>query len=183
MNEYQEWRDIPGYEGLYQASDLGNIRSLRRLMDKSATSGLRILKKVLKFGKTEQGRLQVTLSRQTPGERYTTTTRYLVHRLVYAAFNGPIPDSCDVRHEDKNYLNNIPSNLVLGGTQRGAHRSAAQLTEDAVLLIRHSKARQADLAKEYGISQAAVSHIRNFKTWKHLTRQPIPTPSLFDDQE
>jgi hypothetical protein len=196
LDEYEEWRDIPGYVGLYQASSHGRVRSVARLLQSSIDEGLRIHKTLLKPGTNKQGRLGVILSKpvwlsETPGIK-----RYQVHRLVYAAFHGEIPEGAHVLHKDGNHLDNAITNLYLGnhlqnmrdkrrhGTQtEGEDHPASKLDEDAVIRIRYGNEKQKVLAKEYGISQAAVSHIRNFKTWKHLTRQLIPAPSLFDDQE
>lgn len=82
------WKPIPGYEGLYWASDLGRVKSLGN--DKKRKE------KILRPRKTK-GYLQVALCKDGK------VKRLYVHRLVWIAFNGPIPEGYDCNHinEDK----------------------------------------------------------------------------------
>lgn len=103
----EEWKDIPDYEGYYQASNLGNVRSLDREVAGKAGS-VRILKgKVLKPAMDRDGYLQIMLSKE--GKRKW----FKVHRLVYAAFNGAIPHDMQVNHIDEDKTNNRLENLNL----------------------------------------------------------------------
>lgn len=92
------WVCVPGYEGLYEVSDEGNVRSLRR-----ATTSGRILKLI-----RSRGYCFVTLSRN--GHERSQA----VHVLVLAAFIGPRPDGMDIRHLDGNGENNRLDNLAYG---------------------------------------------------------------------
>ena len=98
--EPEHWLPVADYEGLYEVSDLGQVRSLPR----RTTSG-RVLKPqpVSKFG-----HLEASLSRNGK------VSRQLVHRLVLAAFVGPCPEGEEVRHLDGNPGNNRLSNLAYG---------------------------------------------------------------------
>ena len=98
MGTYRaEWRDIEGYEGIYQVSNLGQVRSLNyRRMDKV---------KILKLIKDKENYLLTHLSNN--GERKT----YKVHRLVAKTFI-PNPNSKpQVDHIDTNSSNNKVFNL------------------------------------------------------------------------
>lgn len=97
------WKDIKGYEGLYQVSNLGNVRSLEHL-DKNKRN--RIVGRVLKPGMKAYGYLQVGLR-----DGYGKQKNYYVHRLVMEAFVGECPDGCEVNHIDENKANNNISNL------------------------------------------------------------------------
>jgi len=77
------WKDIPGYEGAYQASDKGRIRSLDRISTDCNGVKTRLKGKILRAGKNRYGYLKVSLS--CCGSRKTKT----VHRLVALAFLGP----------------------------------------------------------------------------------------------
>lgn len=97
----ETWRDIPNFEGLYQVSDLGNVRSLVRLMTDARTP-----KRVLKFGVNKKGRRQVTLSKNG------VVTRFQVHILVLTAFVGPrVLGTCSKR-KSADYTDNRLANLA-----------------------------------------------------------------------
>lgn len=91
------WRDIDGYEGLYQISNLGRIKSLPKKTKQKTT--------FLRPGVNSVGYANVVLHKN--GEKHN----YKVHRLVARAF---IPNSEDlpcINHKDENKLNNNVSNL------------------------------------------------------------------------
>ena len=92
------WRDIPEYEGLYQVSNLGRVKSLKR------PYGLK--EKILK--PRLNGRYyQVCLCKQS------IQKKYYIHRLVYEAFNGQIPEGLQVNHINEVKTDNRLSNLNL----------------------------------------------------------------------
>ena len=86
----EEWRDVAGFEGLYQVSNFGRVRSLKFGKEK-----------LLKPVKNKDGYLQVTLYRA--GER----EQPLVHRLVANAFISNPLNLSDVNHKDENKKNNF----------------------------------------------------------------------------
>ena len=92
----ESWKDVAGYEGLYQVSDQGNVRSRRR----HGSSG-----GILKPGRDGHGYLRVVLYRE--GE----WKPILIHRLVAQAFI-PNPSNFPViNHKDENPANNAVDNL------------------------------------------------------------------------
>ena len=105
--ENEIWKDIPGYEGSYQVSNFGNVKSLERVMQCGRGYGKRP-ERLLKtsFTRTERrGYRIVGLCKN--GKSIT----YLVHRLVALCFIGPCPPGMNVDHIDENILNNQASNL------------------------------------------------------------------------
>ncbi len=99
------WKDIPGYEGKYQVSTLGNVRGLDYIVyEKSGKSRLhkgRILKTFKVTGGYHCLKLQVGNKKK----------HFLVHRLVAMAFI-PNPNNYDtVNHKDENVDNNRVENL------------------------------------------------------------------------
>lgn len=174
MSIIEEWRPIAGYEGVYEVSDQGRVRSLDRLV--RANSGWR-----------STGIRYFTPSSSGKNRKYKKVLlrnpkkQYLVHRLVLEAFVGPRPDNCEARHLDGDPSNNRLDNLAWGtkaeneadkikhGTLLcGTANPASKLTEADVLRIRASNKRQVDLAQTYGVSQAAISAVRLRKIWKHV---------------
>ncbi len=100
----EEWRDVPGFEGLYQASNLGRVRSLDREV-RHNYGGTAVKKgKILT---QKHGRAQVAFIKD--GVR----SYPLVSRLVYSAFYGPIPDGLQVNHINEDFTDNRIENLNL----------------------------------------------------------------------
>jgi hypothetical protein len=172
MDYKEEWRDIPGYEGLYQASSTGKIRSFHR-----NTNGTMLNPRANKFGYLKVG-LQ-----KNKKQRY-----FLVHRLVLISFEGNCTDM-DTNHKDGDKGNNRLENLeycsrsenlkhkyrVLKVQQNkypGERNPHAKLTERDVIEIRALYAskvyKQIDLARLYNVSFGSISDIVNRETWKHI---------------
>jgi hypothetical protein len=99
----EEWRTIPGLEGLYEASSLGRIRSLDRSVD--AGRPRRIAGRVLKPSLNPNGYPFVVPSKD--GVAHSMA----VHRLVALAFLGPRADGTEVCHHDGDKTNNAVANL------------------------------------------------------------------------
>lgn len=94
------WKPIKDYEGLYQVSNLGNVRSLDRKI-----KNRNLKEKIKKFDETKFGYLRVELNNN--GKK----KKYLVHRLVAQTFlDNPNNYPC-INHKDENKNNNIVSNL------------------------------------------------------------------------
>ena len=91
------WKDIQGYEGLYQVSNYGNVKSLNYRMTGK--------ERILKSGKTVNGYLAVDLCKN--GKRKHS----LIHRLVAQAFLENPNNYPQVNHKDENKQNNHVSNL------------------------------------------------------------------------
>lgn len=102
------WKDIEGYEGYYQVSNLGRIRSLdRTIVGKNG-------RKQTKFGAIMSDRLNSRINRREIGLRKNDIRKaFKVYRLVALAFvenKDPI-NNTTVNHIDGNTNNNIASNL------------------------------------------------------------------------
>lgn len=95
----ERWLPITGYEGLYEVSDLGRIRSFPR----QGTDG-----RVLKAFPGKYGHLHLTLWSQRRSKAV------FVHWVVAEAFIGPRPADLEIRHLDGNAGNNRAINLAYG---------------------------------------------------------------------
>ena len=97
------WKDIPGYEGLYQISDGGIVKSLRKEFYTGPNySTLKIYpEKIMKNHKDNKGHLRVTLKGKV----------FYIHRLIWETFNGTIEPGFEIHHKDFNKENNSLSNL------------------------------------------------------------------------
>jgi hypothetical protein len=104
----EEWRPVPDYEGFYEVSNLGRLRSLTRTVRRSQNTMRTLPGRLLAPKISNHGYRLATLSREAT-ERTVT-----LHSLVAAAFIGPRPDGQHVRHLDGDKLNNRASNLAYG---------------------------------------------------------------------
>ena len=110
------WKAIPGYEGLYEVSDQGNVRTFRR-----GANG-----RLLKPGRMPQGHLSVALGRGNS---------QCVHKLVLLAFVGPAPDRHECCHNNGNPADNRLENLRWGTRSdniRDAVRHGTWLTPERI---------------------------------------------------
>lgn len=104
MTGPEEWRAIPGYEGAYEVSSLGRVRSLTRVTDR---------------GRKWRGRLMTPCPLNND---YLIVTLWkdgrqrspLVHRLVLSAFVGPPDEGTEAMHLDGDRTNNAITNLSWG---------------------------------------------------------------------
>lgn len=140
---------------------------------------------LLKLQKTRQGYFRVTIWEDS--KSFTIA----VHRIVAEAFLGLEEGLPIVNHKDGDPSNNCIENLEwcsisdnvkhayeTGLSKRGQDCKVAKLTEADVLKILELVSGGntiAKTAKEFGISAAAVSHIWNNETWKHIKREKPET--------
>lgn len=92
------WKDIPGYEGRYQVSNLGRVKSLN--YNKTGIEQIMVVENI-------RGYLSLNLSRNGKVKHFR------VHRLVWEAFNGPIPEDMQVNHINEDKSDNRLENLNL----------------------------------------------------------------------
>ena len=97
----EEWRDVVGYEGRYQVSSMGRVKSLER----KDRLGRTVKERILKPGMDRGGYLLVVLC---AGGKPKTLN---VHRLVCEAFHENPENKPCVNHIDENKTNNAASNL------------------------------------------------------------------------
>lgn len=100
MNEI--WKDIKGYEGLYQVSNLGRVKSVEKI-----DSSGRLRKEKLRKLQDNRGYLEIVLRKSNE------TQQFSVHRLVYETFVGEIPEGMQVNHINENKSDNRVDNLNL----------------------------------------------------------------------
>jgi len=101
------WKDVPNYEGFYQVSNLGNVKSVNRKII-GVDGKQKIFKgKIIKQSKNAYGYLFISLSKESKAKQIRT------HQLVAMAFLGhkPCGFTLVVDHIDNNCLNNNLNNL------------------------------------------------------------------------
>jgi len=110
------WKDIPGYEGLYQVSSFGNVKSFKRGKEK-----------IMRLSLTN-GYLRVRLCKENQKNMFSS------HVLVAMAFHGHIPDGFNivVDHDDNNPLNNRADNIKLITQRENASKDKKNKTSQYV---------------------------------------------------
>lgn len=163
----EEWKDIRGYEGLYQVSNLGRVKSLERWVTYIQTNqhdkiGKEVYQKlpsrILTPRKTRFGYLRVQLCNKD----------YCIHRLVCSNFIRPLRPKEEINHKDGNKQNNRLDNLeIVSRVENQNHaiehglNDIAPKAQDIVFngKLYHSLG---EITRETGISQSCLSaHLRH----------------------
>lgn len=170
----ERWLPVVGFEGSYEVSDQGRVRSLDRILP----DGREWRGRVMKLGGDRY--LQVLLRGGVgrSGDRMCT-----VHQLVLQAFVGPRPEGYEALHGVGGHRDNRLSNLRWGSTEeniedrhvqgeiaRGVRNGAAKLTPDDVREIRDAISNgesQASVARRFQVSKSTVWRAVNTH-WKEV---------------
>lgn len=129
MSGPELWLPVVSYEGHYEVSNQGRIRSLDRILPHGRYGQRRTPGKLMSGGRNTNGRLQVHLSDGVNPTRYRQ-----VHCLVYEAFVGPVPDGLEVCHDNGDPLDNRVTNLRVdthSGNMRDKRRHGTLAWQDA----------------------------------------------------
>jgi hypothetical protein len=112
------WKDVPNYEGIYQVSNLGRVKSLYRVIERKNNKKYTVKGKMLSPGLNTQGYEIVVLK----DCGHSSTKR--VHQLVAMAFLNHTPCGYDivVDHIDNNPRNNCTENLQLISQRENASK-------------------------------------------------------------
>ena len=112
MNEV--WRPVPGWESLYEVSDLGRVRSFDRPVVQLSRSGnpvTVVYKAKVLTPRSGGGRKVSDRYRMVSLAKNNKPVNVYIHHLVAAAFLGPKPEGAEVNHKDCDKTNNALSNL------------------------------------------------------------------------
>lgn len=162
----EEWRDIVGYEGLYQVSNLGNVKSLDR-ETKGRIKGFKnkLKGKYLKPDLMRSGHLRVTLYKNG------TNKHLQVHRLVALSFIENNDNKEFVNHLDENPSNNNVDNLEWATAQENTNwgtgierRAKNQYKKIKVTYIDNTYEiweSQTIFAKEFKINISGINNVLN----------------------
>jgi len=174
------WKDIKGYEGAYQISNLGRVKTLRRKIKHPRHGEYLRPEKILRPRINHHGYLRVAFNVNK------VTKDFFVHRLIAIAFIPNPHNYATINHMDGNKLNNDISNLEWCTQPENlshAHRIGlcdkkgilhhnVKLTEKKVLRIRklyaEGKLNQYELADKYDVSVPTICNITKNNTWRHI---------------
>lgn len=174
FEEQEIWKPVRNYEGSYEVSSRGRVRSIDRILSNGQPHHGRILSP----SKNKNGYLIVGPS--VNGKREPLH----IHRLVAQAFLGDCPDGCEVNHLDGEKENNKYTNLEYTTASKnikhayrlglrnedGENHPSHKLWDHEVIAIRSLKGvvRNRRLSKLFEVSEATISNILSRKTWPHI---------------
>lgn len=177
---HEEWLPVHGYEGYYEVSSFGRVRSLTYKLITKRGAVKRHAGKLLQPGRSGRyGYLTVSLNKAG------RASSKLVHRLVLRAFVGACPSGQEVRHLDGNPRNNRASNLKYGTAKENSadqvrHGTRAEGDKNGQRRLSSTDVRrvlseyttgaytQQKLADKYGVKIMTINHIVRGRTWRSL---------------
>lgn len=176
----ETWLPVIGYEGFYEISNFGVVKSIsREVPHGKGTFKRKIKEKIISQTFCVNGKKWVTLCKNG------ICTRFLVHQLVARNFIGERPDGMMVCHNDGNGTNNCASNLRYdthqsnmddmvkhGKSPRGAKNWNAIATKEQVLKVRELRAQglyYKDICAQTSLSFESVAKMCQGKSWKWLS--------------
>lgn len=126
----ESWKSVVGYEGIYEVSDQGRVKSLARTVKHGNGGYKEVPDRILKAHPDRKGYLGVSLHKGSKASR----KRFTVHSLVARAFIGPRPEGLDVCHNDGDKQNNWVENLrydtrkenILDAVRHGTHTMSSR---------------------------------------------------------
>ena len=176
------WRSVEGYEGIYEVSNYGELKSLSRIIILKDGTQRKLNTKILKPIKIgDYHGYQLTNS--------TGSKKHYIHRLVCTAFlENPKGDQVTVNHIDGDKYNNELSNLEWSSYSEnlkhayrnglnknsGENNHYTKFSDETISQVREKYAtgqyRQSELADLYGISKMQIHRIVKFKNRKIYTK-------------
>jgi hypothetical protein len=172
----ENWKPIPGFEGLYSASDFGRIRSEGRIVPRIGRGTLTIASKIIKTPPTKgYPRFNASIN--------SIPQQIFVHQAVLLAFVGKPESGQEVRHKNGDRSDARLCNLEYGtraenisdAKKHGTfplheRRPGAKITRDTAKIIAESEASADELAAKFGVKRGTIQQIRRGETWAEFTQ-------------
>ena len=181
--ENEIWKDVVGYEGLYQVSNLGKLKSLKKTIIKSKGGKFSYPEKIMKT-KFDKNYERVGLSKNGV-KKY-----FLVHRIVAIAFLNNLNNKKTVNHingvKSDNRVQNLEWNTLSENIKHafdtklkipimGEKHYSTKISDEIVLKIKneHKNLKQIEIAKLYSLSKTTISNIINGKRRKYIKKTEL----------
>lgn len=176
----EEWRDVVGFEGLYEVSNLGRVKRLAREVRRKNNGNYLTKEKIGKINNNDRYP-KIGLSKKGKSKMY------YVHRLVAQAFIPNNENKREVNHINENKLDNRVENLewvtpkenmrhsynkIKASLQRGENKTRTNIDDMKALTIYTFKVghfTNIETGKRLKLDPSAISRVRNGQLWKHLS--------------
>lgn len=179
MSDSITWKPVVGYEGIYEVSNTGLVKRVKKPGKGASTHVGKLLK-----GCTNRDGYQRMYLHKDGKDR-----AIFLHRIVAAAFIGELPEDCEVNHRDGNRKNNHVDNLEytthgdnvryafhvldyrpvgMPGERNGQAKITNEQAREIKRLLAEGKLTQPQIADIFGVSRGIVTKINVGQTWKHL---------------
>ena len=178
MENIEFWKDIVGYEGRYQVSNNGNVKSLARITE--SRKGVFQNKKEVILKSFDSGRGYLKYKLCSSGEKTISA-----HKLVAMAFIENPENKSQINHLNglkkdnracnlewctgsENVIHSLNNNLKI--SQKGSEHGMSKLTEKNVLEIRKIGRTKTlkEIGKIYNVDASSISLVLLNKIWKHI---------------
>ena len=156
----ENWKDIPGYEGAYQVSDIGRVKSLSRTVNRSDGKELNLKEKILKTNDDGEGREKASLC------LYGKMKTFRICQLMAIAFLNHIPNGMKVvvDHIDGDKSNDKLSNLQLISSRENTSKDRWRTKKSKLPLgVQKSGSTKNPFVSQIRIN-GKLKHIGMFKT-------------------
>ena len=172
------WKDIEGYEGLYQISNIGNIKRLSRSTWNPHNKSYSTLKEIILKPGFDGKYLNICLC--NPNKK-----TYLIHRLVATHFIPNPENKPEVNHingiktdnniinlewstKSENELHAFKNNLktCFNNNKYNASKLTQKDVDEIIILFKSKSLNTLELSKKYNVTRQSISNIINLKTWK-----------------
>lgn len=178
LKENEVWKPVKGYEGLYEVSNTGRVRSLFRLKNNHSKKQY-VGECILTNSPLINGYLRVNLSKEG------VSKQYFIHRLVAQHFLANPKNKRTINHKDGNPKNNDVSNLEWATDYENIHHAMdtglmdykgsgnpmSKLTESDVRKIKMGLMmgiKQKELGEIFNVAQSHISMINTGREWQHI---------------
>ena len=183
----EEWRDIKGWEGYYQISSHGRVKSLERLIECSNGVIKKVKERIKASRFNKNGYPSINLNKEA------AVKSYLVHRLVAEAFISNPENKPTVDHKYGEKANNYYEDLRWATLQEqmdwaigeqelrddvGENNPTAILTNDqaeGIIRLLQKGNTPTSIAKQHDVSRDRVYHINIGSNWSHISPE-VPRP-------
>jgi hypothetical protein len=173
------WKKVENYEGYYEVSNFGRIRSVNRKI-KASRGSTRIREGKIMIPQLKKNYYEINLS------KLSDTKNYILHRLIAKAFIPNPLNKKEVNHINGIGTDNRIENLEwvtarenslhayrtgLKKTRKGEGKENSKLTEENIMEIRSTlpyHGYKADLARKFSVTITLISRVTLGKCWKHV---------------